>query len=164
MKATGKRRNARCAPICTHNAQRDRGRQLLTSWSVERATVTRNERCMAWPSCVSASLTSFTDSVLSSLLLSQVGMEVGLGQIERAGGRGGGRRAGVWTNDCCYYTHRRRSRYCRVIGSVRPSVRPPQTAEVRVELGGDRERGSPTVFGLPAFGIMDGVVEFQIGW
>ena len=67
-------------------------------------------------------------------------MEVGLGQIERAGGRGDGRRAGRRLDQRLLLLHTQKTE------PILPChwLRPPSTAEVRVELGGDRERGSPT--------------------
>ena len=89
-------------------------------------------------------------------------MEVGLGQIERAGGRAeaGGQAFGPTT---VVTTHTEDGADIAV--SLAPSV--VSRRLLKSELSWEaiaREAVRPTVFGLPAFGIMDdGVVEFQIG-
>ena len=138
------------------------GRQLLTSWSVERASGGRQshetaERCMARPrlqECRQGSVTLFGTKQGGLFLCGfsvyglwlNVGVRVDsrarvsgfarparhlhtfvsfffhefgprppleVGQIERRA------TAAQRLSDCCYYTHRRRRRYCRVIGSAR---------------------------------------------
>ena len=108
----------------------------------------------------SARLTSFTDSVLSSPLLSWNGSWT---WTDRKGGRARRRASGgqAFGPTTVVTTHTEDGADIAV--SLAPSAR-RSAAELRVELGCDRERDLATVFGLPAFGIMDGVVEFQIGW
>ena len=143
MKATGKRRNARCAPICTHNAERGRGETTFNKL-VSRASDGHTKRKMYGLAVLRLGrLTSFTDSVLSSPLLSWNGSWT---WTDRKGGRARRRASGGQafgpTTVVTTHTEDGADIAVSLAPSVCPSLSPPQTAEVRVELGGDRERGS----------------------
>ena len=126
MKATGKRRNARCAPICTHNAERGRGETTFNKL-VSRASDGHTKRKMYGLAVLrlarSARLTSFTDSVLSSPLLSWNGSWT---WTDRKGGRARrrARASGRRLDQRLLLLHTQKTEPILPCHWLRPSVRP----------------------------------------